>query len=192
MDTSILLDYEEVADGGFFVRAVLLIEGSLGHEGAERVRERRRHGAAMAGSGEGSGRLAARNVHVAVRPGQHAEFIQMTHGFSSAGTGRLLTILVGDVHARDRIRIRMHALVGGAPGAEGEIDVAQLAVMNHRDGTRGEVELETVSFPIVLSGDRRGRVQPDVGTMPVARDLRVRRSSRRPGIPLDEPPPRPT
>lgn len=172
MNTSILFDHELVADGGFFARLVLQIEGSP-------VAGPRTPGRVGAEDPEGvpvpRARLVARNVQVAVRPGGDAEFIQMTHPFDSDGAGRLLTIRVGDVYSTDRIRIRMDALVGPGRGPWKEADVGQIVVLAHLDRLDGGVELQTVTLPIRLSAARGGRVLPDIGTMPISRDAAAER-----------------
>lgn len=172
MNTSILFDHELVADGGFFARLVLQIEGSpvAGPRTPGRVGAERPEGVPVSRS-----RLVARNVQVAVRPGGDAEFIQMTHPYPSDGAGRLLTIRVGDVYSTDRIRIRMDALVGPGRGPWAEADVGQIVVLAHLDRVDGGVELQTVNLPIRLSADRGGRVLPDIGTIPISRDAAAER-----------------
>lgn len=175
MNTSILFDHELVADGGFFARLVLQIDGSppAGPRGPGCVGPERHEGILVPPA-----RLAARNVQVAVRPGGDAEFIQVTHPFDSAGAGSLLTIMVGDVYATDRIRIRMDALVGPGRGPRAEADVGQIVVLAHLDRLDGGVELQTVNLPLRLSVDHGGRVLPDIGTMPISRDAAAERFHR--------------
>ena len=164
MNTSLLFDYEPVADGGFFVRLVLLLSGGD------------RRGSVVSGE-VGTGPAAsplhptARNVQVAVRPGRDAEFIQMTHPFESAGSGSLLTIAVGDLYRLDQVRIRMEALVGPGRSTHGESDVGRLVILANVDSGDGGVELNTVNLPIRLSPTHGGRVLPDLGRMPVSRDV---------------------
>ena len=175
MNTSLLFDYETVADGGFFVRLVLLLGGGARRE-------------AIASSGvvtgpEMSSRRTvptARNVQVAVRPGRDAEFIQMTHPFESAGSGSLLTISVGDLYSVDRVRIRMEALVGAGGDVHQESDVGRLVILANVDRSDGGVDLRTVNLPIRLSPSRGGRILPDLGSMPVSRDV-VSRPGQGPG-----------
>ncbi len=161
MITSVLLDHEPVADGGFFTRAVLLIEGAA-------TRPRVDVPAVPGGLAATARRLAARNVQVAVRPGKDAEFIQMRHPFESRGSGPLLTILVGDVYSLDQIRIRMDALVGPGAIAGGEADVGELVVLAHVPTEDGGMELQTVSLPIRVSLARGGLVEPDIRRMPIS------------------------
>lgn len=179
MNTSILFDHELVADGGFFARLVLQIEGS-------RAADIRRSVPRQDGLPVSPARLAARNVQVAVRPGRDAEFIQMTHPFDSVGAGRLLTIMVGDVYSTDRIRIRMDALVGAGHGPRAEVDVGQIVVLAHLDRSDGGVHLRTVNLPIRLSAANGGRVLADIGTMPIARDAGAERFHLRPGPRRDD------
>ena len=169
MNTSLLFDYEPVADGGFFVRLVLLLAGGP-----------RRGSASPQPMGAGptpSPTLpTARNVQVAMRPGRDAEFIQITHPFESAGSGRLLTIAVGDLYRVDQVRIRMEALVGPGRDVHEESDVGRLVVLATVDGIDGGVELNTVNLPIRLSPIGGCRVLPDLGRMPVSRDMAPLRS----------------
>ena len=171
MNTRILLDHEPVADGGYFARAVLVIEGTppLGSSTADRS-------AQPIPSVAAAGRLAAQDVRVSVRPGAHAEFIQIRHTFPSEGRGNLLTINVGDVYCLDEIRIRMDALVG--PGVDGgEVDVGRLVVLARLNTEKGP-ELETVELPLLLSREYGGRVRAEVSRVPIAVD---RSESRRKG-----------
>ncbi|MDX1647831.1 MAG: hypothetical protein R3304_11860 [Longimicrobiales bacterium] len=187
MNTSLLFDYEPVADGGFFVRLVLLLAG-----GARR-RAPTSDAAGQAVVSHSSPTLpTARNVQVAVRPGRDAEFIQMTHAFESAGSGSLLTIAVGDLYSADRVRIRMEALVGPGHGVHEESDVGRLVILANVDGRGGGVELRTVNLPIRLSATRGGRVLPALGSMPVSQDVvsRIRRAAGRPAVDDGSEPPR--
>ena len=176
MNTSLLFDYEPVADGGFFVRLVLLLSGG-GRRGAMASLQ------VVTPPVSPALHPTARNVQVAVRPGRDAEFIQMTHPFESAGSGSLLTIAVGDLYSLDRVRIRMEALVGPGRSAHEESDVGRLVVLANVDGRDGGVELNTVNLPIRLSPAHGGRVLPDLGSMPVSRDMapRPHRASPQPG-----------
>ncbi len=158
MNTRILLDHEPVADGGFYVRAVLIIEGSLP---AARGREPGR----VSRSVEAAHRLSATNVRVRVRPGADADFIQMRHTFDSQGDGDILTVDVGNVHCLDQIRIRMEALVG-ARADHRDADVATLIVRSEAS-EEGETSLETVVLPVRLSVDRGGWVRPIVSRAPL-------------------------
>lgn len=168
MNTHVLLDHEPVADGGFYARAVLLIEGTQpDRELAAREPER------IPRSIEAVSRLAARNVQVDVRPGFDAEFFQMRHTFESEGWGNLLTIKVGDVYCLDRIRIRMEALVGPGAVESGEADVGTLVVVSEVS-TRAGVELERVELPILLSTREGGRIRPAVSRWPLPAPILVR------------------
>lgn len=155
LNTRVMLDHEPVADGGFFARAVLLIEGPL---------------AGGVAPGTGAARHpSARNVQVAVQPGRDAEFIQMRHTHESRGSGDLLTILVGDVYALDRICIRMDALIGPGWDSTGEADVGRLVVAAHLRTEVG-LELQTVDLPIRVSRTSGGCVRADVSRRPLTHD----------------------
>lgn len=160
MNTRVLLDHEPVADGGFVARAVLMIEGVSSGSDPTGPDEASIHAAT---------RVAAENVHIAVRPGRDAEFIQMRHTFESEGSGNVLTIMVGDVRCLDRIRIRMDALVGPGAGVDGEADVGQLVVLAHLRTANG-LELQTVKLPIRVSTRYGGRIRPDVRRIPISGD----------------------
>ncbi|NNF14946.1 MAG: hypothetical protein HKN72_17100 [Gemmatimonadetes bacterium] len=170
MNTHVLLDHEPVADGGYYARAVLVIEGTSPDHGYSTEEPGR-----VPRSIEAANRLAARNVRVMVSPGRDAEFVQMRHTFESKGLGSVLTISVGDVHCLDRIRLRMEALVGGdvlqlatgeACGA-GVAEVARVVVVSQLRTVEGPV-VETVELPILLSRGRGGWVRPAVTRRPLA------------------------
>ena len=175
MNTSLLLDHEPVADGGFFVRLALVIEGEDVAAYGSGVPGSRREGGPLAGAAYP---VEARNVQIAVRPGRDAEFIQMTHTFDSVGSGRVLTILVGDVHCVDRIRIRMDALVGPGRRVGDEADVGRLVVLAHTEGRDGSLQLRTVNLPIRISPRHGGNVRPHVGTTRISEKLSSEWASR--------------
>lgn len=160
MNTRIILDHEPVADGGYFARAVLLIEGTSPQVPAASARSPQ-----MAPSMMAANSLAAENVQVAVRPGAHAEFIQMRHTFESEGRGNVLTIHVGDVYCLDQIRIRLDALVG-AGAEDGEAEIGKLVVLARLRTDHG-TELETVELPLLVSTEHGGRVRALVSRMPI-------------------------
>jgi len=167
VNTRVLLNYEPVADGGYFARAVLLIEGPMADglrrpAGGEPESMRGREPAFAAAT-----TLSASNVHVAVEPGRDAHFIQMRHTFESAGSGNFLKIMIGDVYALDSIRIRLDALVGPRCADGDEAEVGQLVVRAHVRTDQG-VKLRTVRLPLRLSSERGGEIYPDVCSMPIS------------------------
>lgn len=162
MNTHVFLAHEPVADGGFFTRALLVIEGTPPDHGVVTGEQGR-----VPRSMTAAHRLAATNVRVAVRPGADAEYIQMRHTFPSEGRGNLLTINVGDVYCLDRIRIRMEALVGPASGRdEDEAEVGRLVVVAELRTEEGPA-LETVDLPIRVSRRYGGRVRAAVSRRPI-------------------------
>lgn len=174
MNTRVLLDHEPVADGGFVARAVLVIEGVSAPCDPTESDEASIHAATH---------VTAENVHIAVRPGRDAEFIQMRHTFESEGSGNVLTIMVGELRCLDRIRIRMDALVGPGGEADGEAEVGQLVVLAHLRTANG-LELQTVELPIRVSARYGGRIRPDIHRIPIAGDD----SGGRPYTPASRPP----
>lgn len=159
MNTHILVDHEPVADGGSYVRAVLMIAGT---PPSPRLWEPGRVMRSVASAR----RLSAMNVRVEVRPGLDAEFIQMRHTFESESDGDLLTVNVGNVHCLDMIRVRMEALVGRTVDG-GSAEVATLVVRSECS-LDGSMAAETVSLPLWLSPERGGWVRPVVSRAPVA------------------------
>lgn len=164
MNTHVLLDHEPVADGGFYARAVLIIEGSLADHGYVAAEPGR-----IPRSIEASSRISARNVRVEVTPGIDAEFIQMRHTFESVSRAEVLTIHVGNVRGLDRIRIRMDALVSPCPrqvdlenaNRVEAAEVARVSVVSEVRTDQGPA-VETVELPILLSEPRGGWVRPAV------------------------------
>lgn len=174
MNTRILVDHEPVADGGSFVRATLLMDGAPASDaGAPRPP------GAVASIGSPHvprAHRSARNVHVSVFPGRDAEFVQLTHPFTSRGAGDLLTIEVGDVYEVDRVRIRMDALVAGAEDVEEDVEVSRIVVFaqvrSPAGGALGRTgwELRAMIFPIMLSAAHGCRVRAHVRTIPCSID----------------------
>lgn len=111
---------------------------------------------------EGLTSLAAQNARVEIRPGAHADFIQVVHGYPSHAEGNALTVEVGDVYAREPRRILMEFLLKPEAGDVELAEVGRLTVTAHVLMEGGGVELQTVTLPIALSPVDGGSVQPEV------------------------------
>ncbi|MEQ9399108.1 MAG: VWA domain-containing protein [Longimicrobiales bacterium] len=111
---------------------------------------------------EGLTSIAAQNARVEVRPGQHADFIQVVHAYPSHAEGDALTVEVGDVYAREPRRILMEFLLKPEASDVEMAEVGRLTVTAHVLTEGGGVELQTVTLPIALSPTDGGSVQPEV------------------------------
>jgi Ca-activated chloride channel family protein len=110
---------------------------------------------------EGLLSMAAQNVRVTVAPGSDAGSVKVLHDYPSHARGEILTLEVGDLHAREPRRILMAFLV--PPGFTGDAaDVAHVTVRAHVLTADGGVEMQEISLPITLSPEEGGRTEPEI------------------------------
>ena len=111
---------------------------------------------------EGLLSIAAQNVRVQVRPGAHAEYAHVAHGYPSHSEENVLTVEVGDLYAREPKRLLLEVLLSPDTPVGTDAEVAQLTVTAHVLTAEGGVELRTISLPISLSPEHGGRTDPVV------------------------------
>ena len=112
---------------------------------------------------EGLLSIVAQNVRVTVRPGAHADAVNVLHQYPSHAQGDVLTLEVGDLYAREPRRILMAILLPPGSAAPGTVaDVAQLTVTAHVLTAEGGVELQEITIPVTLSPEAGGKAEPEV------------------------------
>ena len=107
--------------------------------------------------------IVAQNVRVTVRPGAHADAVNVLHQYPSHAQGDVLTLEVGDLYAREPRRILraiLHPPGSAAPGTVA--DVAQLTVTAHVLTTEGGVELHEITIPLTLSPEEGGKAETEI------------------------------
>lgn len=134
MKTSLLIDHEPIADGGWFVRSALHL---------------------------GCGAWAW-GVTVTVRPGADAEYGQVAHSFVSTSVREVLVVDVGSLDVRAPTRVLVEFLVRAdlEPGVDAQ--VAEIVVEGQVATDDGGTELQTITLPILLSPELGGRTEPTV------------------------------
>ena len=111
---------------------------------------------------EGLLSIAAQNLRVQVRPGAHAEYAHVAHGYPSHSEESVLTVEVGDLYAREPKRLLLEVLLSPDTPVGTDAEVADLTVTAHVITPEGGVELRTISLPITLSPEHGGRTDPVV------------------------------
>lgn len=111
---------------------------------------------------EGLLSISAQNLRVQVRPGAHAEYAHVVHGYPSHSEGRVLTVELGDLHAREPRRLLLEVLLSPDVPVGSDAEVAELTLTAHVLTAEGGVELRTIDVPITLSPEHGGRVDPVV------------------------------
>lgn len=112
---------------------------------------------------EGLLSIAAQNVRVTVRPGAHADAVNVLHQYPSNAQGDVLTLEVGDLYAREPRRILIAILLPPGSATPGTVaDVARLTVTAHVITAEGGVELQEITIPVTLSPEEGGKAEPEI------------------------------
>lgn len=128
MRTLLLVQPEPVADGGWFVRSALHLEGAPW----------------------------AANVRITVRPGADSEFGQVAHTFLSSSLEKLLTIHVGDLDIRAPVRVLVEFLVRPDIVMGAEAEVAEVVVEGDVPDDEGTLHREIAVLSVRVAPDGGG------------------------------------
>ena len=109
---------------------------------------------------EGLLSISAQNVRVQVRPGAHAESMHVVHAYPSHSEESVLTVELGDLYAREPLRLLLEGLLSPDVPVGTDAELAEVTVTAHVVTAEGGIELRTISLPIRLSPEHGGRVDP--------------------------------